>query len=126
MQSSNKYLIPFIAFLAYGTWAAFVNYEHGFKAFFLAGLAQGSYAFLSTLFITEAAKKTYIKLGCNLKGQLLGFLSSFTIMASFPFIIHSMVGTPNIIESILPGLAWGTLYIFVVLIRLPKQYKAQP
>ena len=106
------------AALGYGGWAVYVNYEHGVHAWMMAGAIQGTYAFLSTLFITHIARIVYLKCGCKIRGILTGFGMSFLIMLAIPLLLHNVAGTPNIWQTILPGLIWGSIYLIGFLVIL--------
>ena len=99
------------ALLVYGAWAVYANYEHGRDAWVMAGMVQGVYAFLSTLSITVVAKAVYIRCGCGKMGISIGFITSFIVMLAIPVGVHSVAGTPDILETILPGLIWGSMYL---------------
>lgn len=119
MPKAHTELTPYInataAMVIYGGWAVFANFEHGRAAWLTAGVIQGFYAFASTLTVTVIAKKAFFKFGCGTKGLLLGFLTSFFIMLLFPLTIHTVAGTPDIIETITPGLIWGSGYLAIYL-----------
>lgn len=86
-----------------------------------SGLGQGSYAFFSTWIVTATARKTLRHFGPNWQGISLSFLSSFSIMLIFPITIHAILHTPDVVEAILPGLIWGSIYIALVIrINLKK------
>lgn len=111
----------FAALIVYGAWASYANFEHGAQAWIMAGSVQAVYAFFSTFFITKSAQFMYKKTGCGFSGVVYGFVSSFFIMFTIPLSIHSYVGTPDLIETILPGLIWGALYIVFFLALMEKK-----
>ena len=123
-KNKNKILTALAAALAYGGWAVFANYEHGLDIAVPSGLIQGIYAFLSTLTITIVAQKVFVKYNCGIRGVLTGFSLSFVVMLAFPFVVHRLNGTPDIWETILPGLIWGSIYLLGFLVTLEvKQRK---
>lgn len=109
-----------LAALVYGSWAAFVNSEHGTIIWVKAGLGQGTYAFFSTWIVTNTALKSLAFFGSRWWAQLLSFLTSFLVMITFPLTIHTLLGTVDILQAIAPGLIWGSVYINIV-IRLQLQ-----
>ena len=122
MDKTKKPLLDFasiatalLALLIYGGWAAFVNSDHGTEMAIRAGLGQGVYAFFSTWLVTGTARKVLVNLGHNRLSYIVSFLASFCVMLTFPLIIHSLIGTIDILEAILPGLIWGSFYIVVVI-----------
>jgi hypothetical protein len=108
--------------LGYGGWAIYANYEHGIHAWMMAGAVQAIYAFISTLSITHIARKVFIKYDCGVRGVMAGFIASFIVMLAIPLLVHSFFGTPNIWQTILPGLIWGSIYLIGFLLTLDKKY----
>ena len=111
------------AALGYGGWAVYANYEHGTHAWLMAGLVQASYAFCSTFVVTYVAQRTFTKYDCGIKGVCAGFVASFVVMLAIPLLVHNLVGTPDIWQTILPGLIWGSIYLLGVLISLQSSQK---
>lgn len=113
------------ALLIYGGWAVYANFEHGLHAGVTAGIVQGVYAFISTLTITLIAKAVYQKCGCGVRGICLGFCTSFIIMITIPLSVHTAFGTPDIWQTILPGLIWGSIYLLGVLVVFERHEQAK-
>ena len=112
------FLTALAAGLGYGGWAAYANYEHGFSAWSKAASIQGVLAFFSTLIITHVAHKIYLQYGCKIRGILAGFSMSFIIMLAIPLAVHKLAGTPDVLQTILPGLIWGSIYLIGFLLSL--------
>lgn len=49
--------------------------------------------------------------GSGAQAVLLSFVASFLVMISIPLTIHHALGTPEILNAILPGILWGSGYI---------------
>lgn len=109
------------ALLVYGGWAIFVNFEYGQEVWLISGLAQGCYAFASTMTVTGMARWCYFRCGCGKEGMLVGFLVSFAVMLLIPLSVHQSVGTPDILETIMPGLIGGVVYLSAVLLITERQ-----
>lgn len=103
------------ALTLYGSWAFYANYDHGATAAWLAGFIQGSYAFVSTLTVTLLALKIYHHYKGGIKGVTLGFSASFVAMLVIPWAVHTAAGTPDTLQTVLPGLIWGSIYLVAVL-----------
>jgi len=125
MQKSQKTIlkISFLAAFGYGSWAVFVNYDHGMMAWMKAGLAQATSSFLMTFFLTNIAHNCCEKCGYGKKGIFLGFLSSFVVMVAAPYTAHSLSGTPRIWASMAPGLIWGSIYIIGYLVTVDRKFR---
>ena len=77
----------------------------------VTGSVQASYAFTSTLFLTYIVRQVYLKLGRALWGMVTGFMVGLTIIVSLPWALQSLVGNPNTLATILPGIIWGSIYV---------------
>jgi hypothetical protein len=111
-------LAALAAALGYGCWAGYANYEHGQSAWVMAAGVQGAYAFLSTLSISHVAHRTFLRHNRGIRGILVGFGMSFALMLAIPIVVHHLAGTPDIWQTILPGLIWGSIYLLGFLVSL--------
>ena len=114
-QNVQNIIAGTLAFIIYGSWAAWVNSEYGIEVSLRAGLGQGIYAFFSTWFVTATARKMLVRYGNGWLGKAVSFTMAFLVMLAFPAVIHNVLRTPDIIEAILPGLIWGSGYIGFVI-----------
>ena len=119
-------MISVLAAVGYGLWAVFANFEHGIHAWSTAGIVQALYAFFATLSVSKVAHWIFLKCKCGLRGISLGFVASFIVMLAFPFSIHSVAGTPDIWETITPGLILGSFYLMGYLISLDWTLRILP
>ncbi len=104
-----------LALIVYGSWAAFSNVSYGYNTVLIAFLIQGGYAFVSTLALGVAVIHTFRRLGSSRAARIGSFLLGFTVLCTVPAGLHVLAGTPNIVQSILPGLIWGTGYLVLLL-----------
>jgi hypothetical protein len=111
------------AAIIYGGWAIYANFEHGAHAWGMAGIVQATYAFVSTLTITHIAHWVFLKSNGGLRGVITGFIASFIVMAAIPVTIHNIAATPDILQTILPGLIWGSGYLLAFLIATHKNHQ---
>ncbi|MEN1727225.1 MAG: hypothetical protein AAGJ52_02185 [Pseudomonadota bacterium] len=123
-------LIALLAAVGYGAWAAYANHEYGLETAVMAGTVQAVYAFLSTLSVTHVARWIFFRFGCAIKGIAAGFLASFVVMLLFPLVVHRLAGTPDLWQTILPGLIWGSVYLLGYLVAVDRRerqsQRAQP
>ena len=122
-QYRTSILNSFAAMLIYGSWAVYANFEHGAQAWKMAGAIQGVYAFFSTLSVTVVAQWVYTKCGRGWLGIVVGFLVSFVVMLTIPIAVHNLAGTPDILQTILPGLIWGSGYLILFLVLKERTNK---
>lgn len=110
------WLAPVSAFLAYGSWAAWVNASSDMTHALIAGAIQGTYAFVSTI----ALRWLVI---CLLRRMShwhqwpapAAYVSAVGIAALVPLSLHMWAGTPRLVASILPGLVVSAAYVLWVL-----------
>jgi len=113
-------LAPIAAAVFFGSWAAIVNSAYGPAVMSRAGIGQGLYAFAATWLVTHAACSLYRRAGGRIRGWLAGFGMSFVVMLLVPLAIHGILGTPEVIVALLPGLLWGCGYVSVLLTNLER------
>jgi hypothetical protein len=94
-------------FLGYGSWGVWINMSHGWQAGLKAGLTQGSYSFMVTLFYSGLIEWIYAKTQKKALTIIVCCLS--VVMTSY--LIHSLAGTPEIIPTIAPGVVIGSIYV---------------
>lgn len=118
-------LTSIAAGLGYGGWAVYANFSHGLRAAAMAAIVQGIYAFALTGCITRVARWGFLRYG-GIQGWLAGFGMSFLAMLTIPLVVHSAVGTPEIGQTILPGLIWGSIYLIGFLYALGHHRRMLP
>ena len=97
-------------FLAYGGWAFFVNQSHGQDMGLRAGLTQGSYSFLLTL-TTTYLMEYLLMLFADLPGRrFVPIAVTVAITFATAYGINWIMGTPEILLTILPGFIIGAVY----------------
>jgi len=109
-----------IAAIVYGCWAFYTNSEHGLVASSKAGIIQAIYAFMSTLSVSNVALRIFHFFDNKTCGLIYGFIGSFILMITIPSGVHYVSGTPDIIETILPGVVFGSTYLGAFLWNLHK------
>ena len=113
----------FAALIIYGGWAIVTNFQYGPGAYWLSGLAQGLYAFVSTLSITVVARYLYGlygRYGYGAQGVVAAYFSTAVLMLTVPLSLHFAVATPNILPTILPGFIGGLCYLTFIFYLMQK------
>jgi hypothetical protein len=113
-NSALKYA-PVFAFLAYGSWATWVNYQSQAHDFISAGIIQGSYAFISTLLLEKSALKIFRLVKSKKHAKFITYLACITLMIGLPALIHYFNHTEEIFYSVLPGAIIGSVYLYLLL-----------
>ncbi len=96
-------------FAVYGGWAAYANLDHGSIIAMRSGLVQGSYSLVLTFLMSFATEELYKQLSVLWMTVAVVCL----ILFSTAYGIHHLVGTPEILMSILPGFVIGSIYTWV-------------
>jgi hypothetical protein len=100
------WLAPLLAFVVYGSWAYWVHRHADSAQSLRAGLAQGSYAVLSTValrHIVLALERRFASVSV--------FALSVAIIVLVPATLHILLGNAQPWLAIAPGVAFGTTYI---------------
>jgi hypothetical protein len=99
-----------LAFAGYGGWAAFANVKHGARAAVAAGCTQGLMSFTVTTFMTLAMGSVFRRLPSGGLRLLLTALGPCSLVLVLMATIHDLVGTPEILRTILPSAIVGYTY----------------
>ncbi len=110
-----------VAGLAYGGWAYYANMDHSHEASVMAAFVQGSSSFTFTLAITWVALKLYRLRHCTKQGVVIGWLGSVFLLVTLPTLLHYVAGTPNILQTIAPGIIIGSAYLLIYLLHYRKK-----
>lgn len=122
-QSSAKLRLAtmtIIAFTLWSAWSFYANYSHGFSTAFVAALAQGIQSAVSTLFGSALIEWLYRKLK-TIRFSLL-WVTAIATTCSFTFMysVHWVVGTPEILLTIMPVTTMALFYCFSYTLSLTK------
>lgn len=109
-----------LAFVFWGGWAFFVNRPSGFSTGITSGVAQGTVSMLMTFVMIGAVTGIYHRLTNRFLQLVLPTIITVGSAACLLVLVHSLVGTPNIFWTILPGLSGAVPFCFYT------SYKLQP
>lgn len=97
-------------FLVYGGWAYYVNADHGHDMGVMAGVTQGTYSFVLTMSTTYLMEFLLITFRHMPGRRTATVVVTSVITFGTAFGIHFLIGTPEILLTILPGFLIGTAY----------------
>lgn len=104
-------LTPWLAAAVYGSWAGYSNAsDSSLTVWITSALVQGSFAFCATLLLTQIVVSLLLWRNSRLPKGLVFALCSMVLLL-VPTVMHLMVGTPSLIQSILPGAVIGHCYL---------------
>ena len=108
------------AFVIYGGWAYFVNRSHDESLAQMIGVVQGGYSFGLTFVMTLVTEWLYQKFSNQTHQVRYVMVTVCTALFIMPVTIHWMIGTPEILMTILPGFVIGSIYTWVYVLGLSK------
>ncbi len=111
---------PMMGLLFYGSWAFWVNSDHGQMAAFKAACTQGGYSFTITLVLALLIEWLFkILKPVKFRFFWVGIVSCSLLYAT-SWGVNALTGTPNILLTILPGATVSTVYTIVYIATLKK------
>jgi len=107
----TRILIPAIgAAIVYGSWALYANWDHGLSSAVKASLTQAAMSFFFTAFISSLIEYLFTLSQRLLFRFLLPVFGASALTSSLLVLAHVMVGTPEIVRTILPSIVIGFIY----------------
>jgi len=109
--SATTQWVPWLAACVYGGWAGYSNFgESGASSWIAAAIVQGSFAFVATLLLTKCVVFLLQWRNGWLPSGAAYCLCSMVLLV-VPIAMHLIAGTPNLMQSILPGAVIGHCYL---------------
>ena len=118
------WLAPLLAFVFYGGWAYWVHRHLDSEQSLRAGVAQGSYAVLSTIVLRHIVLALQRHLAGRRFGHIGAFALSVAMIVLMPFTLHFILGNARTWLAIAPGVLAGTIYIAIILHSLDANNSA--
>jgi hypothetical protein len=107
-----------LAFVAWGGWAFYVNRSSGLATGVTSGVAQGTISMLMTFVMIQSVTGIFRRLTNRYLQLTLPTLVTVGSAAGLLVLVHSLVGTPNIFWTILPGLSGAVPFCFYTSYKL--------
>lgn len=118
-RSSHRSLVAAVlAGSVYAVWAYLVNDSHGVEAGTSAAAVQGGYSFGSALATTLLLDWLRGALGPSRSAGSLTVFLAFALLTSTGALLHWLAGTPEILVTLMPGMAIGTSYSAIYVFAL--------
>lgn len=111
------------AFIGYGSWAYYANHSHGMFTAAKALLTQGGYSFLLTLSLSWIMEHLFRSIKHPQARFPMTFVSTCFLLYATAWGINALLGTPEILMTILPGAIIGTVYTYSYTLTLAKLHK---
>ncbi|MGS2718501.1 hypothetical protein ACVBE9_10035 [Eionea flava] len=123
-KTLRLWLPPIAGFLAYGGWALFINFSHGWYSAAVAGLTQGSYSFTVTLLLAIVIEYLFSALNrTNIHTywrNISVFITGFSLLVVTSVGVNVITGTPEVLWTVLPGLSVSAVYTVVYILALGR------
>ncbi len=112
-KSLTRSLISAITGLIfYGGWAYFVHYDYGFTIAIKAFFTQGLISFSITLVLTHFMELIFRRFKSRRIGYWFTAIIASILVVLISYTTNVIVGTPEVIMTILPGSLISTMYSF--------------
>lgn len=115
LSATQRSLISATAgFLFYGSWAFWVNHDHGVGMGLRAACVQGSYSFMLTLIMTGLIEGLFTLNNRFFANQKLIIWSTIICSCALIFTtswsINVLAGTPEVLRTVILGYVVGGIY----------------
>ncbi|MDD9300967.1 MAG: hypothetical protein HUK40_00940 [Desulfobacter sp.] len=107
-----------LAFICWGGWAFFINYSAGVVTGLISGLTQGTVSMIMTLVMIKIVTGMFHLIANHMMQLVMPTLFTVGGAAGLLVLMHSLVGTPNIFWTILPGLSGAVPFCFYTSYKL--------
>jgi len=117
----RSFIAGFAGLVGYGSWAVYANLDHGTFIAIRSGLVQGTYSFVLTFLMTWLTEWLFAKFASLPMGSSVtttGVVCLILFVSAYG--IHMLVGTPEILMTILPGFVIGSVYTAVYVWSLQR------
>lgn len=99
-----------LAFLLWGSWAAYSNFASGFDKILTIALSQGIASLLTTLVLAYLVASIFDFFHHPLAKLLLPTVFMVSLSSTSLYVIHRLLATPNLVQTIIPPIVVAALY----------------
>lgn len=117
------FLSAIAAFVGYGGWSLYINGDGDPMSAMSYALYYGTYSFIITLLTSGLMETLYYNLASHPKGKLITALTTCLLLYAGAWGVNYAAGTPNIVLTVLPGVAISTLFVISYVLTLAKKAK---
>lgn len=114
MDKHINYGMAFAGAAFLGTTVFIINYPHGIAIALVAAAKQAAYTFLAAGFITRNSENLSIKLNNRRLSLLMSVTVSTAIAVGLTYVVHSLRGTPEPLNSTVPTMITSPLAFLIV------------
>ena len=119
-KAARSVISALAGFLVYGGWAYFINAQYSQQAGIKAALTQGTYSFVITLVLALFMEWLFERSKHRQHQFKVTFISTCLLLYITSSGVNFLLGTPEILVTILPGSIVSTVYTFSYTLALSK------
>lgn len=117
-KKQEALLLSFLATVPYSLWGMFVNWDYGTTVVIKVAITQSVLSFTVTLTMTRLLQKLFSLFDHKVIRFICTWLGTVIIINSFVFSAHTLVGTPERLATMAPGIVAGFVYSLMYTIRM--------
>ena len=110
----------FLAFVIWGSWAYYINSASSPQSGVISALTQGTASFMITLVMVHAVTYLYHWFQRSVTKVLLPAIIVVSFTSLILVNVHTMMGTPRVFYTILPGLTVAFCFCLFTSLKLLK------
>lgn len=110
-----------LAFVIWGGWTYYANAQAGYWTALISACAQGLFSMVMTFFMGYLTCFFFVRLTHPMAQLLMPATLILTLSGTCLTVLHWLVGTPEIILTIMPALIVGFLFCLFKTIQLKRK-----
>ncbi len=115
-----NYISAWSGFIAWGGWAFYINYSPSTNSGLLSGLTQGTFSFIMTFVLVKLVTYLFNTIRHVKFKLIMPTIITVSLTSSFIINIHILVGTPNILFTVLPAITIAIAFCLLTTFKLNK------
>lgn len=117
-KKQEALLLSFLATVPYSIWGMFINWDYGTNVVIKVAITQSVLSFTVTLTMTRLLQKLFSLFDHRIIRFVCTWLGTVIIINTFVFSAHTLVGTPERLATMAPGIIAGFTYSLMYTIRM--------
>lgn len=117
-KKQEALLLSFLATVPYSLWGMFVNWDYGTAVVIKVAITQSILSFTVTLTMTRLLQKLFSLFDHKVIRFICTWWGTIIIINTFVFSAHTLVGTPERLATMAPGIIAGFIYTLMYTIRM--------
>lgn len=117
-KKQEALLLSFLATVPYSLWGMFINWDYGTLVVVKVAITQSVLSFTVTLTMTRLLQLLFSKFTHPKLRFVCTWLGTVLIINTFVFTAHTVVGTPERLATMAPGIVAGFIYTLMYTIRM--------